>query len=160
MVVVADTTPINYLLLVGEIRLLPALYGIIIVPRAVANELRDVDAPEIVKVWMAAPPGWLHEHILSAPPRPEIPDLDSGESEAIELALKLKSSLVLLDEAKGRAAAINLNLQVRGTVGILIEAAVAGLVDLEASLDKLEATNFHMTPALRKQAVRSAKGHQ
>lgn len=159
MVVVADTTPINYLLLIDEIRLLPALYGIIIVPGAVTNELRDVNAREIVTVWIAAPPEWFQEHILSTPPRPAIHDLDSGESEAIELALKLKANLVLLDEAKGREAAISLNLQVRGTVGILIEASVAGLVDLEASLDKLEATNFHMTPALRKEAIRSAKGH-
>jgi hypothetical protein len=55
MVVVADTTPINYLLLIGEIRLLPALYGNVIVPLAVGSELRDPDAPEIVRRWMARP---------------------------------------------------------------------------------------------------------
>ena len=159
MVVVADTSPINYLLLIDEIQLLPSLYGTIIVPRAVATELRDSDAPEIIKRWIASPPVWFHEHILSGPPRSGIPELDKGETEALELALTLKSELLLIDESKGRTAAIALNLQVRGTVGILIEAAVAGLVDLEESLDKLEATNFRITRALRNQALRIAKGH-
>ncbi len=156
MVVVADTTPINYLLLIGEIRLLPALYGNVIVPLAVGSELRDPDAPEIVRRWMARPPAWIEERAIMRPPRPQSPDLDAGETEAIELALELAADLVLMDDAKGREAAIQLNLRIRGTIGILIQAAIAGFVNLEATFDRLEATNFHITAALRERAIRAA----
>ncbi|MEM8610767.1 MAG: hypothetical protein AAGF93_02025 [Cyanobacteria bacterium P01_H01_bin.105] len=59
MIVVADTSPINYLLLIQQIDLLPHLFQQIIVPEAVQNEMLDPDAPLILQQWIANPPSWL-----------------------------------------------------------------------------------------------------
>lgn len=39
MIVVADTTPVNYLVLLGHIEVLPALYGRVMIPESVRDEL-------------------------------------------------------------------------------------------------------------------------
>ncbi len=58
-VVVADTSPLNYLIWIDEIGLLPRLYGSVLVPDAVAAELRDPDAPPAVASWAANLPQWI-----------------------------------------------------------------------------------------------------
>jgi predicted nucleic acid-binding protein len=52
MIVVADTSPINYLLLIKEIDILPKMYGKVVIPRAVNEELLRPVAPEIVRAWI------------------------------------------------------------------------------------------------------------
>jgi predicted nucleic acid-binding protein len=52
--VVADTSPIFYLLSIGHIDLLPQLFGKVFVPHAVHQELCHPDAPLIVRDWVAA----------------------------------------------------------------------------------------------------------
>lgn len=75
--------------------------------------------------------------------------LDAGEREAIQLALELGVSTVLIDEADGRQQAEKLHLEVRGTLGILEHGARLGRSDLREALVKLEQTNFRMSPAVR-----------
>ena len=58
-VVIADTSPINYLLLIGEIAILPVLYGQVFIPPEVLAELSDADAPAEVFNWAQLPPAWL-----------------------------------------------------------------------------------------------------
>jgi predicted nucleic acid-binding protein len=135
-------------------KLLPILFDRVMIPPAVGAELRDEGAPEIVRCWMASPPRWLEERSLLVAPRPEIAGLDAGESEAIELALQLSATPILIGEANGRQVATNLRRDVRGTIGILVQAATAGHVNLAETLDRLEATSFHITPALRRSAMR------
>jgi predicted nucleic acid-binding protein len=59
-VVVADTSPLNYLILIGEASILPELYTEIFIPDVVAAELCDPEAPEPVRKWAAHPPSWLN----------------------------------------------------------------------------------------------------
>ena len=56
MIVIADTSPISYLVSISEIDILPKLYGRVLVPPSVADELRHPHAPEAVRAWIAAPP--------------------------------------------------------------------------------------------------------
>ena len=57
--IIADTGPINYLVLIGNIDLLPVLFETVILPSAVEAELSDPDAPPSVRNWIADPPAWL-----------------------------------------------------------------------------------------------------
>jgi predicted nucleic acid-binding protein len=41
MVVIADTSPLNYLILVGVEHILPELYGEVIIPAGVLRELQQ-----------------------------------------------------------------------------------------------------------------------
>ncbi len=59
MIVVSNTSPINYLILIGEIDLLPKLFGQIIIPQAVYIELSDTEAPNLVRTWITTSPDWL-----------------------------------------------------------------------------------------------------
>jgi predicted nucleic acid-binding protein len=53
--------------------------------------------------------------------------LDIGEREAIQLALELGITTLLLDETEGRKQAEKLHLEVRGTLGMLERAAKLGV---------------------------------
>ena len=58
-VVLADTSPLNYLVLIGEVELLSRLYSQILIPDVVAAELRDPAAPLVVRKWATQPPSWV-----------------------------------------------------------------------------------------------------
>jgi predicted nucleic acid-binding protein len=55
MIVVADTSPLNYLVLIGHVAILPHFYQQVLVPSSVWRELQDVNTPEPVRAWSANP---------------------------------------------------------------------------------------------------------
>jgi predicted nucleic acid-binding protein len=59
MIVIADTGPLNYLVLIGDVEVLRPPYTRVIVPEAVVKELRATGAPAAVRTWIARPPAWL-----------------------------------------------------------------------------------------------------
>jgi hypothetical protein len=59
MPVVSNTSPLNYLVLIGEIEILPALHHHVVIPVAVSEELHDPATPDAVRGWIENPPGWL-----------------------------------------------------------------------------------------------------
>jgi predicted nucleic acid-binding protein len=48
MIVVADTSPINYLILIQEVDILPKMYGRVVIPQTVREELVRASAPQLV----------------------------------------------------------------------------------------------------------------
>jgi|ERR1035441_1543807 predicted nucleic acid-binding protein len=149
MIVVADTSPLNYLLLIDEIDLLPAIFGQVLLPRAIFQELQHPKTSPTVRQWVAHLPAWLEVRTVASVANPALMALDAGEREAIQLALELGVSTVLMDEADGRRQAERLHLEVRGTLGILERGAHLGETNLREALSKLEQTNFRMSPAVR-----------
>ena len=59
MIAVADASPLCYLVLIGEIDLLPELFLRVAVPQAVIAELLHEDAPEAVRLWASNLPAWI-----------------------------------------------------------------------------------------------------
>ena len=59
MIVVSDTSPLNYLILIGLQEILPALFRRVVAPPAVLAEMLQPGAPEAVSAWAATPPEWL-----------------------------------------------------------------------------------------------------
>ena len=82
--VVADTGPINYLVLIGAVDIVPQLFAGVVLPSAVKAELSHPFALPAVKEWIAAPPAWLE--IVDTPNVIPFPGLHVGESAAISLA--------------------------------------------------------------------------
>jgi predicted nucleic acid-binding protein len=95
MIVLSDTSPICYLILIGQIDLLPQLFQSVIIPVAVRNELLNENADNSIRKWIQNPPAWLD--IQPAPqPLLTLPDsLGAGEREAISLAVSLQADLVI-----------------------------------------------------------------
>jgi predicted nucleic acid-binding protein len=145
MIVVADTSPLNYLILIEEADVLRKLYGRVLIPPAVQVELLQTGAPPAVVAWMQRPPDWLE---VRSPTTSITVQLDPGEAAAIALAEELHAGQIILDEDIGRQEALRRGLFVIGTVGILRDAHRQGYLDIRTALDRLKATNFHISPSI------------
>lgn len=142
MIVVSDTSPLNYLVLVDAVHVLPELFREVYVPERVTNELKHPTAPLAVRSWIARPPSWL---LIRSPRRIDTTlKLDEGEIEAISLAEELGADHVLIDEWAARAIARGRGLHVVGTLGVLDQAAERGLIDLKQIFDRLLQTTFRV----------------
>src|SRR5882762_10748768 len=126
--IVADTTPLNYLVLIEAVDLLPRLYGRVLIPPSVLAELADPHAPVQVRTWATQSRDWLRV----VPLRASLMHLDDGERDAIALAEEQQAGLLLMDERDGAAAARARNLKVIGALGVLDVAAARGWIDLPA----------------------------
>ncbi len=125
MIVVSDTTPLISLLKIDRIDLLEKLFGQVLIPQAVFDELtadkrfkleadqirlrrfivvKTVQNPESVNLLKRAT------------------GLDQGESEAIILTDELNADVLLMDEAKGRTVSFQMGFKIMGTIGILMAA--------------------------------------
>jgi predicted nucleic acid-binding protein len=143
---VSDTSPINYLILIQQIQILPLLFGRIAIPRAVYNELLDVDAPGHVRSWITDPPAWLEIH--DSQKLQNECDLDEGESAAIALAKALRAQQFLIDERLGFHVAQREGLNATGTLGVLDLAASRQLLNFEEAIGTLKQTNFRLPRAV------------
>lgn len=159
IVVVADTSPIRYLVGIGEIGILPQLYGEVTLPLAVLEELQANDGLPVVRNWAAAVPGWIRVQSPANPLAINLSNLHRGESQAIALAEELQASLLLIDERIGARVALERGLTITGTLGILVEAAQVGLTRIEDVICKLRQTNFRATPKLYERAIEMATKH-
>jgi predicted nucleic acid-binding protein len=151
MIVVADTSPLNYLILIDCAHILEQLYGQVIIPQAVAAELQSADAPMQVREWLSNQPRWL-EVVMVTNVDPLL-NLDRGEREAIALAEQMRADLVLLDERRVRQAAISRGLPVTGTLGVLEAAAQSNLIELPTVIARLQQTSFRVSPRLLRELL-------
>ena len=149
MIVIADTSPLNYLVLIGEVEILRRLYGRVVIPEAVLRELQHPETPAVVLEWIARRPAWLEIERTVVPPDRSLRMLGEGEREAIVLAEQHGPDvLLLMDEGKGRREAQRRNVRVTGTLGVLNDAASRGWVDLPSAFERLRRTTFRASPRL------------
>jgi predicted nucleic acid-binding protein len=155
-VVISDASPLHYLILIGNAEVLQALYTEVLIPEAVAEELKQTATPESVRHWIEHSPLWLHVVPFTAPATPTLlADLDPGEHDAILLALDVRADLVIMDDREGVEEARRLGLAVTGTLGVLDRAAERGLIDLPSAVAALRQTNFRIDPSLLDQLLAS-----
>jgi predicted nucleic acid-binding protein len=149
-VVVSNTTPLNYLILIEAADLLPKLYGRVLIPFAVRDELNQHRAPQKVRRWAINVPDWLEIDAIGSPTAIAISHLhlDPGEREAISLALERQADFLLMDERDGVLAARKLDLRVVGTLGVLDLASSRELLDLPEAFGGLRQTSFRLPERL------------
>jgi len=149
MIVVADSGPLHYLILLKHTELLRRFYGQVLVPEPVASELSAASAPAVVRDWITKPATWIEVHPVPPDAVSTITgDLDLGERAAIALAETMRADLLLIDEAAGRAEAKRRHLRVTGTLGVLRVGAEQGLVNVPELLERLKATSFYLDETL------------
>jgi predicted nucleic acid-binding protein len=124
MIVVSDTSPINYLVLVGQVGRLYDLYGRVIVPPSVMAELRAPQSPRLVQEWLSTQPTWLEVQSPSKAPDPRLNYLGAGERDAIALAEELRADRLLIDDRDGRREAVDRDVPVVGTLGVLAQVRI------------------------------------
>ena len=129
MSVVSNAGPLMALGKLNRLELLVEVYGQVQITRAVYTEVvtqglarGEPDALVTRLFWQTQ--GWpiidVPADVLAAYQPPTI--LGDGETEVLALAQTLSNPLVLLDDELARAEARRLNLTVRGTLGVLVEA--------------------------------------
>ena len=146
MRVIADNTPLRYLILLGYVEILPALFGRIIIPQAVVHELQHPRTPEVVRLWLAHAPVWLEVCHPTSSVDAALAILDAGERDAILLMQELNADLLLIDEGDGYGVATQRGMRCMRTVGMLEQAGIRGLLDLPEAIARLRRTNFRIRP--------------
>ncbi|MBD2429586.1 DUF3368 domain-containing protein, partial [Phormidium sp. FACHB-1136] len=152
MTVVSDTSPINYLLLIDQVNLIPRLFQQIIIPDVVRDEMLDPSAPLVLQKWIVNPPAWLTVQAVSGVDA-SLNTLDPGEQAAITLAQTLPADLLIIDERLGRRVASDRRIPIIGTLGILDAAASQGLIDLAEVITRLQQTNFRISRRIIQQLL-------
>lgn len=160
MIVVSDTSPIINLAMISRLDLLPALFGKVVIPQQVFEEITvqghgmpgadDVRSADWVEVRTSLNISLVQALRLQ---------VDSGEAEAIVLAMELKSDLLLIDERIGRQVAKSFELPIMGLLGVLKLAKERGLIlTMKPILDQLiQQAGFRIAPELY-QAVLEIEG--
>lgn len=151
MSIVSNTSPISNLAKVGELNLIQQLYGMILIPNAVYEELLDERAGEIVitavqsATWLEIQPVQNQELVSELRNRVNV-----GEAEAIALAIEVSATRLLIDERLGRRAALDLSLKIIGVLGILLTAKRQGLITVVKPVmdDLIAQANFRISSQL------------
>jgi predicted nucleic acid-binding protein len=94
MIVVSDTSPIHYLLLINLVELLPQLYRRIAIPQIVRDEMIAAGAPEVLQQWVCNPPDWLDIYVVEEPVNRNLMRLDPGERALSETNFRVSPVLV------------------------------------------------------------------
>lgn len=147
MIVISDTTPLISLLKIKRLDLLEKIFGQVIIPNGVFNELtQNKSYAQEAKTIMSA--DFVVTKSVSDKKAVEILEkttsLDKGESEAIILFSELKAELMLMDERRGREVALKLKIPLSGTLGVLLEAFDKGIISQEQTeqyLDEFQKQN-------------------
>ncbi|MCB0086480.1 MAG: DUF3368 domain-containing protein [Caldilineaceae bacterium] len=158
MIVVADSTPLIALARIGRLKLLKSLYGELIIPDAVFDEVvhSGKDRAGVTQVQKAE---WIKRQSVDNEVAVQLlrERLDRGESEAIILALELEADLLLIDEMKGRRIAEAQGIAVTGTVGAIVAAKRQNVIDsVQPLLDDLRHNEFRLSDELYKIALAMA----
>jgi predicted nucleic acid-binding protein len=126
VIVYSNTTPLLALASIGQLELLPALFGEVHVADTVAGEcaaggpiaIPDLASLPWIKIVSSA--GCASPHVLL--------ELDWGEKASLALALRDKAGLVIIDEKLGRNLGELLGLRITGTLGVLLKARQVKLI--------------------------------
>jgi predicted nucleic acid-binding protein len=152
-VVVSDTTPLHYLILAGRESILQKLYGKVVIPQAVLTELSHASAPVQISNWATHPPAWVTVATPASIPK-RFDGLDFGERQALALAQEMHADLVLLDDKVARRVALRELMRVKGTLGIVADAAKANLLDFVETVEALQRTSMHLDQDVVDEVIR------
>ena len=138
--IISNTTPIITLLTISKLELLKELYGKLIIPQGVFEEIEEGKNKDYYTDLSLI--DWIEiKSISDKEPLKYISDLDKGEAEVIILANEIKADLVIIDEKAGREYANHFNLKLTGTIGVLLKAKELGFINKIKPLLKIMKEN-------------------
>ena len=142
-----DASPLIGLAGVGGLIWLPKLYGAAYITQAVRDEVlpgRGLPGESDIRSALRRK----HLRVLRRKPtEPEFPDLDGGEASTLRAAIGHgEGALIVIDDLAARQAAGALKLAFTGTVGVILDAKRAGLIDaVRPVFERLAQTDFRLS---------------
>ena len=146
-IIISDTSCFILLTNIGELELLHQVYNNI------------VTTSDIIAEYGEPLPGWVIIESVKAQQKQALLEMqvDKGEASAIALALEIPGSTVILDDYKARKIAERLNLNITGTLGVIVKAKVLGLIpSIKPFLSKIKKTNFRLSKEIEILALKEA----
>lgn len=154
--VVLNNTPLVALWAIGRLDLLRDLFREVLIPRAVEDEFLAVETVARQYALREAP--WVRSVPLAEPRRALVyVGLDQGEAEVLSLAEEREARLVVIDERRARRFAERLGIPLTGSLGILLLAKEAGLIEsVSVWLSKLQEEGLFLAPSLIRKTLEVA----
>lgn len=154
---ICDTSVLQYLHQLGLVEILTDLAERVVVPPSVVDELATgraggFDVPELDSLpWIAV------RHPRSSSAEPSLADLGAGESQVLMLALESPDATAAIDDRVGRRAALALNINFTGTLGLLLDAKRSGRIPaVGPALERLQKLGFRVSIRTRSMFLREA----
>jgi len=134
--VIADASTLIGLLRIGQLSLLEKLFGKIIIPKGVYDEVA-VERKEGSDVFKKSP--------------------FLGEAEVLALAKEEKADLILLDEKRARKTARRAEFKVMGILGILVMSKSKGFISsVKPFIEELNRQGFRLSEKVIKRTLKEA----
>lgn len=156
--IISNTTPLINFAEIGRMDVLEALFGTLVIPPAVTEELaaksglfpKASQVPALPHIMLMAPADQLLVKGLAS-------RVHRGEAECLALAMEHPGSLLLLDDLAAREFATANGLLFTGTIGCLVQAKQQGLLQaIQPMLHELRTkARFWITDRLAEQVLRS-----
>lgn len=143
-IIIADASCLILLAKINQLDILQKIYSEVSITPEIAIEFNQ-KLPEWIKIEITKDKSLqvIFEKLL-----------DKGESSAIILAIENKGSTLIIDEKKGRKIAIENNIKITGTIGLLIKAKELGIIDkIKPIFTKIKETNFRISNEIEKIAL-------
>jgi len=145
--VIADASCFILLDKIDNLLLLQKLFGTVTTSTEVAEEFGK-PLPEWIQIKSAQDKNFQSALFLQ---------VDLGEASAIALAAEHQPSLLIIDDMKGRKLAQKLNLNIIGTLGLILIAKREGILpQIKPIFDKIQGTNFRIAPGLLEDILKQA----
>ena len=156
--VIVNSTPLIALSHVKQLDLLQKLYGEVVIPRAVYDEI-SAKPDSLCKKAVDDSLQWIHiENIQNQMAKNMYKtQLHEGEVEVMVRALESGADLVIIDDASAKKHAKYLGLTVTGTLGVLLKAKEAGYInEIKPILEELVEKNIYLSESIIKKCLKSA----
>ena len=148
--IIVNSTPIIALSAIDKITLLKELYGTIVIPSAVSNEI-NVKSNSKAKNQLDMHSDWIHIKMIKNVEQKITfkTQLHEGEVEVIILGQELNAKTLIIDDYLAREYAKYLGFNVVGTVGVLLSSKAKGLIDtVKPFVDKMIKNGFYLNKRL------------
>lgn len=155
---VCNTSPIQYLHQIGLLNILAEISGRVVIPPAVLDEIdagrkAGVNLPDLKEIpWITI------QRPASEAAVSLVTDLGLGETQVLMLAIESRELVAILDDAVARRFAQSLGIPYTGTLGLLLDAKRAGLIEkITPYLEQLQSLGFRLAPETRTAVLRLAE---
>lgn len=144
--IIADTSCLIIFDKIGQLTILQNTFPDLIVTKEVAQEFGEV-------------PDWIAVQDITDKKQYSklLEGLGKGEASSITLALEFQDCLLIIDEKKGRNIAKDLDIEIIGSLGVLVKAKEKGVIkSVKNILNIIEETNFRISEKIRKKVLEKA----
>lgn len=155
--VIVNSTPLIVLCKIGKLDILKKLYGEIVIPQAVFSE---VTAKKDSACRQIREKEWIHVEQITDQSDKKMyrAKLHDGEVEVMILAQEMpKADLVIIDDNAAKKTAKYLGLTVTGTIGILLRAKEAGIIEnVSPVILEMKQRGFYISAELEEIVLKKA----